>query len=1099
MLISFRSLHAETKPTNKPSLLGTIKPTDPNRSAPARRGFALVVTLSLMILLTVIAVGLLGLASISLRTSTHGQAAAEARANARMALILALGQLQTELGPDQRVNAAAGLKNGELRDGRERWVGSWESWPSEVDQRPEPEFRSWLVSGNPADLKEPSHPSSAGDLVPLLRNGNGTMLMCGPRVGLEAGGFAYAIEDENAKARLGPSLIPGDEKLADHLARYQSPPAGHDALPGLEAVPRGDTYLNSIVSTRSVDLIPLSETVGLDAAASYTVWSEGLLTDVRNGGFRKDLSLHFHDPKSGDPTQALYRHGNRRGINFRELRAYHEVASRLTYDVSGYPHPDGGQLNTRVPALVGKAAEADVATDPFFAYLRPMVVRAAWHISAYTRRQGTTRNPTYRIYIVLEPIVWLWNPFDTHLVMRPGGHLSIRCWGLPYDITIKSGTTTRNVHFNQIRAGQGNSIGMEIGQNAPVVMRPGEVLIFSRGRQATTPTDQFGSFEGKLGWSTTGGFSLDTGVVASGSSPVTVSMKRSTQRGADGWGLIEFLSYVGTDSNNSYWNGGLMIDRTGAGGALAATSFPDDMFQEVPERTFSSASDLTEPQPLALFSYLARTERQGSLKSRYLARLNPAAMGFDHQATDGNTLQSLPYEPLMQPLTGGLDRGFDFNEGKGFFGASYKADIGQSHLVTHSVPRERPTSLGAFQHALANGVEKWTFTGPGAGDFHDRILQPSVTQAIGNSFAPPCIAPDQTAGTFNSMPAVDHSWLANDALWDQWFVSSLAARDAPHHSDGQAGTARSLFERFTGRNTESEPLPNRHFLYAGSDPAGEVDELFSGSAPKDDAYLKIASLLRVHGAFNINSTDPAAWLAMFRSTHGLEVPVESAEGTASDWETARNPLAGLLVPKGPAVESGDLADPSSQEQWTGYRDPTDEELRELAVAMVEEVRKRGPFLSLADFVNRRLDTNLELASRGALQAALDRSLNKPLETGSRSAGRGVAGTAFPAADSGSQMTHVPGHVKQGDILTTLGTRFTPRSDTFTVRAYGEARDSAGRVLASARCEAVVQRTADYVDPSDERATPPTALNNVNKTFGRQFMMVNFRWIPSTEP
>lgn len=38
----------------------------------ARRGFALVVTLSLMILLTIIAVGLLTLSSVSLRTTGQG-------------------------------------------------------------------------------------------------------------------------------------------------------------------------------------------------------------------------------------------------------------------------------------------------------------------------------------------------------------------------------------------------------------------------------------------------------------------------------------------------------------------------------------------------------------------------------------------------------------------------------------------------------------------------------------------------------------------------------------------------------------------------------------------------------------------------------------------------------------------------------------------------------------------------------------------------------------------------------------------------------------------------------------------------------------------
>ena len=56
-------------------------------------GFALVATLALMILLTLVAVGLLSLSAISLRGSTQSQARSEAQANARLALMLAIGEL----------------------------------------------------------------------------------------------------------------------------------------------------------------------------------------------------------------------------------------------------------------------------------------------------------------------------------------------------------------------------------------------------------------------------------------------------------------------------------------------------------------------------------------------------------------------------------------------------------------------------------------------------------------------------------------------------------------------------------------------------------------------------------------------------------------------------------------------------------------------------------------------------------------------------------------------------------------------------------------------------------------------------------------------
>ena len=75
----------------------------------AMRGFALVITLSLMVLLTLLVVGLLSLSSVSLRASDKSQAVNTARQNARMALMLAIGELQRYAGQDQRVTAAADI------------------------------------------------------------------------------------------------------------------------------------------------------------------------------------------------------------------------------------------------------------------------------------------------------------------------------------------------------------------------------------------------------------------------------------------------------------------------------------------------------------------------------------------------------------------------------------------------------------------------------------------------------------------------------------------------------------------------------------------------------------------------------------------------------------------------------------------------------------------------------------------------------------------------------------------------------------------------------------------------------------------------------
>jgi len=69
---------------------------------------------------------------------------------------------------------------------------------------------------------------------------------------------------------------------------------------------------------------------------------------------------------------------------------------------------------------------------------------------------------------------------------------------------------------------------------------------------------------------------------------------------------------------------------------------------------------------------------------------------------------------------------------------------------------------------------------------------------------------------------------------------------------------------------------------------------------------------------------------------------------------------------------------------------------------------------------------------------------------------------------------------------------TVRSDTFRIRAYGASTDRAGNILAEAWCEAVVQRSPDYVDPSDE--AHERDLTPANEIFGRRFRILSFRWL-----
>jgi hypothetical protein len=118
---------------------------------------------------------------------------------------------------------------------------------------------------------------------------------------------------------------------------------------------------------------------------------------------------------------------------------------------------------------------------------------------------------------------------------------------------------------------------------------------------------------------------------------------------------------------------------------------------------------------------------------------------------------------------------------------------------------------------------------------------------------------------------------------------------------------------------------------------------------------------------------------------------------------------------------------------------------------------------------------------------------------------GAVGTAANRPDS--VLYGLPGYFTQGDVLTAIAPAITVRGDTFRIRAYGEARQSDGTV-ARAWCEAVVRRTPDYVDPSDDPAVAAIDhsggiarigdLSQTNLRFGRRFAMVSFRWLSPEE-
>jgi hypothetical protein len=223
----------------------------------ARQGFALVVTLLLMVVLAVVAVGLLTLSSIAMRSSAQSTSMAIARANARLALMLAIGELQKNAGPDQRVTARSDILNENIAN--PRLTGVWKSWEIKATAPPLPaeyeksardaKFLGWLVSGTDPTATRQIDFASKAPAAPVTLWGTGTLgdkapatrFVSAAKVPLSSspGAFAWAVLDEGLKARVNTPFADGaaaEGAKTAQLGAGERP--GIEFLPGLGALER---------------------------------------------------------------------------------------------------------------------------------------------------------------------------------------------------------------------------------------------------------------------------------------------------------------------------------------------------------------------------------------------------------------------------------------------------------------------------------------------------------------------------------------------------------------------------------------------------------------------------------------------------------------------------------------------------------------------------------------------------------------------------------------------------------------------------------------------------------------------------------------------
>ncbi|MFM7606613.1 MAG: hypothetical protein ACKO8Z_15630, partial [Prosthecobacter sp.] len=417
-----------------------------------------------------------------------------------------------------------------------------------------------------------------------------------------------------------------------------------------------------------------------------------------------------------------------------------------------------------------------------------------------------------------------------------------------------------------------------------------------------------------------------------------------------------------------------------------------------------------------------------------------------------------------------------------------------THAPLFEVPTAPLVSMGQLQHYPWVGEAPW-LTGFSA-------------YSLGNSWASPWVSPS----TVVSDSRIDVSFQVN-SIFDQFFFSSITPRKGENSVRGRL--ADFLDSKL------SRPLPNPRMKFLLDYGQGRKDLLAALMRPLDKeknpipAFRRVAASLLVEGGFNVNSTSVEAWKALLGSLRGVKMPTFDAGGLGVSMAGSfGSPLPRFTLVNGPS---------NTPQDWRGYRSLTSAEIEALAIEIVREVKTRGPFTSLSDFINRRL-TDDETGKKGALQAAIDRSgINRAFEspqiTRQQLDDATALGTAagmdwsFPFPDHlvGPVAAAAPGFLTQADILQALAPHLVTRSDTYKIRAYGDVVDPlSGRLEARAWVEVFVQRMPEYVnypnkdEPPEERRADPdwqqtNALHNVsNRVYGRRWRVVRVRWLSAEE-
>ena len=1005
-------------------------------SVARNEGFAIVIALSLMSFVLLLLVTLTALARVESQAAQIHQKELLAKENARLGLMIALGNLQRYAGPDQRVTFTAdALSTADDTVQNPHWVGVVDTNSPTND----PSQIHWLVSHEKLNPKLPTENLPDLNSQALIGAKLNKTEVRAPLQNIErsANQYAYWISDESVKASLAtrPEFDAQEKDWLETSFGKTQAQRLDQVIPkrsGIELLfspTTADTsaILNQLSKVNSVSQTPLTSawefTNYEDYIHAVTDRSYGLLTSTTGTGLRSDLSMEPDKlPLAGafEEIEDFEQYMEPPLPELDESRPYIPYVNdlRRRYYITAPKVTVEGEISNNI---------APVLTD--FKLLMSLHVAGT---NVVNRTSGSIQPITNSQELVVQTMlhVELWNPFTSALVPE---NLVLKINNLPnVQVTLYDGTNntvgdiidTLSVNLDDVMANSTNGAeGYYIElpfhdtgypNHDDLSWLPGRIYNWvgqNNYSGGSSKNDYLAKFYTR---------SMSNGMWYTGTGIITDDTTRHVQLKGESSDIS--ISLLKNDGE-SLASGSELFKVEG---------IKYEKFENSPQKYRQ-----TSPR----FGFQAQRDESGFAvtggdlawsKSNWLRTQDPRAISptFD---TSGDRIGALlPHQNGLDPAsntsTGVSNSQYIFDRTAGGSGLRPSEDVTLFELL-----RQRPLSVGELQHLKINNRRPFT---------------------IGNSWG------SDNGDRYNR-------------VFDEAFFSGLKKSDEePAFEEGAA-------------------LPNHRLR--------DISEI-TGAAATTLYELKnslngTSELLVIEGAFNLNSTSADAWTTTLGS---IQLP---------NWEIANiNDSNGDLIPDNPRrqVELGQtlLRFPQSAQevyhtgQYRSSSEPPTEYFRvgaktsnntkdpmsytdlgrKIALWVAQRIQLFGPFTSIESFLSpvehadfkhpHDPDQYLSVIERAILDTP---AINK-------SAGEEI-------------WYHTSSFLSQADVMTALAPIASVRGDTFTIRALGQTDlDTSGDSVATALCEARVQRLPNTIDPSDPVKTPDPS------GYGRRFVLTSIKWL-----